>query len=422
MQRVLVLDKNKKPLMPCYPSRARELLRKKKAAVYRKYPFTIILKFREGGDVQETELKLDPGSKTTGIAVVANFKQGRTVIWSTNLAHRGHLVRHNLEQRLAIRRARRARNTRYRQARFLNRAVPKGWLPPSLLSRVANVSTWAKRLQKAIPITSIAVETVRFDMQKMQNPEISGVEYQQGKLEGYEVREYLLEKFSRTCAYCGKKEIPLQVEHIVPKSRGGTDRVSNLTIACEKCNLKKGTKTAEEFGHSEVQKQCLKPLKDASSVNATRYKIGEVLKELSLPISFWSGGRTKFNRCSQKYAKDHWIDAACIGETGEKVRIEDKLVALKITAMGRGNRQMCLMNKYGFPRTKAKSVKSVHGFQTGDLVKAVVLKGKKKGVYKGRVAIRESGNFNIKIGKDLIQGINWKYFTKLQGVDGYAYS
>ncbi|MEK7482931.1 MAG: RNA-guided endonuclease IscB, partial [Planctomycetota bacterium] len=315
--------------MPCYISRARELLKKRKAAVYRKYPFTIILKFREGGDVQETELKLDPGSKTTGIAVVANFKQGRTVVWSANLAHRGHIIKKSLDSRRAIRRSRRARNTRYRQARFLNRSVPKGWLPPCLLSRVNNVLTWARRLTRAIPISSIAVETVRFDMQKMQNPEISGIEYQQGKLEGYEVREYLLEKFSRTCAYCAKKDIPLQVEHIVPKSRGGTDRVSNLTIACEKCNLKKGTKTAEEFGHSEVQKQALKPLKDASAVNATRYKIGEVLKVFGLPISFWSGGRTKFNRCSQEYEKDHWIDASCVGKTGSCVNIPKNMEALK---------------------------------------------------------------------------------------------
>ncbi|MEK7486074.1 MAG: RNA-guided endonuclease IscB, partial [Planctomycetota bacterium] len=334
---------------------------------------------------------------------------------------RGHTIRHSLESRRGVRRGRRSRHTRYRPPRFLNRTRPEGWLSPSLMSRVFNVATWAKRLLGFLPISSMAIETVRFDFQKMLNPEITGVEYQQGTLEGYEIREYLLEKFKRTCVYCKKKEIPLQIEHMVPKSRGGTNRVSNLTLACEKCNSKKGTQTAEEFGYSEVQKQAKTPLKDACAVNATRYKVGEVLKALGLPVSFWSGGRTKFNRCAQGYKKDHWIDAACVGKTGEKVSIQNKLTALEITAMGRGSRQMCLMNRYGFPRTKAKKLKSVHGFQTGDIVKAVVPSGKKKGSYFGRVAIRESGSFNIKTKGATIEGISWKYCRKLQAVDGYAY-
>ncbi|MEK7483120.1 MAG: RNA-guided endonuclease IscB, partial [Planctomycetota bacterium] len=309
----------------------------------------------------------------------------------------------------------------YRQPRFLNRTRHTGWLPPSLMSRVFNVETWTKRVLRSFPITSIAVETVRFDFQKMVNPEITGVEYQQGELEGYEVREYLLEKFKRICAYCGKQGIPLQIEHIFPKSRGGSNRVSNLTISCAHCNDAKGTKTAEEFGHNEVQKQALAPLKDASAVNATRYKIGEILKKFGLPVSFWSGGRTKFNRCSQEYSKDHWVDAACVGETGEGVIIPKKLQALEITAFGRGSRQMCLMSRYGFPRTKPKKHKRVHGFQTGDLVKAVVLSGKKKGTYRGRVAIRESGSFNIKTKTATIEGVSWKHCRKLQAVDGYGY-
>jgi len=77
MQRVLVLDKNKKALMPCHPARAKELLDKGKAAVYRHFPFTIILKEREGGDTQPVALKIDPGSSTTGLALVADFKSGK---------------------------------------------------------------------------------------------------------------------------------------------------------------------------------------------------------------------------------------------------------------------------------------------------------------------------------------------------------
>ncbi len=189
------------------------------------------------------------------------------------------------------------------------------------MSRVFNVTTWALRLQKLAPLTGIAVETVRFDTQLMQNPDIAGVEYQQGTLAGYELREYLLQKWDRACAYCGAKNVPLQVEHIVPKTRGGSNRASNLTLACEPCNLKKNNRTAAEFGFPNIQKQAKLPLKDAAAVNATRYMIGDMLKILGLPVTFWSGGRTKFNRTRQGYPKAHWIDAACVGKSGVIVNL-----------------------------------------------------------------------------------------------------
>ncbi len=241
MQRVFVLSSSEDPLMPCHPARARELLRDGKAAVYRRIPFTIVLKHRADGDTQPVELKVDPGSKTTGIALVGEFKRGRRAIFGANLSHRGQAVKDALESRRSLRRSRRARKTRYRAPRFLNRTRPKGWLPPSLMSRVDNVQSWGNKLGKFSPLSALAVETVRFDMQKMENPEISGVEYQQGELIGYEVREYLLEKWGRKCAYCYKEGVPLEVEHIVPKSLGGSNRVSNLTLACRPCNEKKGS-------------------------------------------------------------------------------------------------------------------------------------------------------------------------------------
>ena len=101
--------------------------------------------------------------------------------------------------------------------------------------------------------------------------------------------------------------------------------MSNLTVACEDCNQSKNNLTAAEFGHPNIQKQALRPLKDAAAVNATRYAIGAALKTLGLPISFWSGGRTKFNRTQQCYPKAHWIDAACVGESGEHVRLDSSM-------------------------------------------------------------------------------------------------
>jgi 5-methylcytosine-specific restriction endonuclease McrA len=428
MQRVLVLDSNRKPLMPCHPARARKLLSSGKAAVYRRYPFTIILKHRFDGEVQPVELKLDPGSKTTGIALVAHFQKGREAIWAAHLHHRGEAIRLALEKRRGIRQSRRNRKTRYRPARFDHRRRPEGWLPPSLRSRVDNMKNWTIRLLQWVPITSIAVEVVRFDTQKMQNPEISGVEYQQGELQGYEVRQYLLEKWGRKCAYCDQEGVPLEVEHMVPRSKGGSNRVSNLTLACNSCNLEKGNRPIQEFLSDQPERlkrilvQAKQPLKDAAAVHATRWATGNALKSFGIPVRFSRGGRTQYNRSIQAYSKDHWIDAVCVGDTGECVRIPPNITPLHIMATGRGSRQMCRMDHYGIPRTSAKRFKRVKGFQTGDMVKAVVPTGKKAGVYIGRVAVRTSGSFNIKTEKGTVQGISYKYCRLLQRRDGYQYS
>ncbi len=132
--------------------------------------------------------------------------------------------------------------------------------------------------------------------------------------------------------------------------------MSNLTVACEDYNQRKNNLTAAEFGHPNIQKQALRPLKDAAAVNATRYAIGAALKTLGLPISFWSGSRTKFNRTQQCHAKAHWIDAACVGESGEHVRLDSSMQVMPVKATGHGSRQMCRMDRFGFPRLRLKQL------------------------------------------------------------------
>ena len=417
MQRVLVIDKTKKALMPCHPARARELLTAGKAAVHRRFPFTIILKEREGGDTQPVAFKVDPGSKTTGLALVADFQRGKCVIWGAELTHRGQSIREALLSRSQQRHARRARHTRYRPARFSHRCRSAGWLPPSLKSRIDTIWTWAVRLAWRCPITSISQELVRFDTQLMQNAEISGIEYQQGELQGYEVREYLLEKWGRQCAYCGAKDLPLEIEHITPKARGGSNRITNLSLACHDCNQTKGTQTAAEFGHPDIQAKAKRPLKDAAAVNATRWALFDRLKLTGLPVEAGTGGRTKFNRISQGYPKAHWIDAACVGESGTVVRLIPRLLPLLIKATGRQRRQMTLPDKHGFPRTKAKTSSTAYGFKTGDFVKAIVLTGKYAGTHVGRVAIRNRPSFALN-GFD----VHPKALKTLHHSDGYTYA
>ncbi|UCJ12263.1 MAG: HNH endonuclease [Phormidium sp. PBR-2020] len=419
---VFVLDRNRKPLTPCQPGVARSLLNAGKASVFRRYPFTIILNKEVDANPEPLELKLDPGSKVTGIAL----KQGNRIIFAAELQHRGQQIVEALRSRRQRRRSRRNRKTRYRPARFLNRTRSEGWLAPSLQHRVDTLMTWVNRFRRLAPVGHMAQELVRFDLQLMENPDISGVEYQQGALQGYEVREYLLEKWGRTCAYCGAKHVPLEVEHIQPRSKGGSDRVSNLTMACRSCNQAKGNGDIRDFlsGQPDVLSRLLRqaksPLKDAAAVNSTRWALFKALKATGVPVSTGTGGQTKFNRLRFNLPKAHWLDAACVGDVESLDIVTSK--PLLIIAKGHGTRRMCGTNKYGFP-TRHRSRRQIHnGFQTGDIVAATVTAGKKIGSHVGRVLCRASGSFDITTASGRVAGINHKYCKPIHRKDGYAYA
>ena len=424
MSHVFVLDTNKQPLPPVHAGRARILLRRGKAAVFRRYPFTIILKEAlPAPQAQELQLKIDPGSKLSGLAIV-NDLSGK-VIWAAELAHRGEAIKKALDGRRRVRRSRRSRKTRYRKTRFSNRARPKHWLPPSVEGRVANIRTWVRRLMRYCPITGISQELVKFDLQRMQNPDIVGIAYQQGELAGYEVREYLLQKWGRRCAYCDATEVPLEIEHILCRKRGGTNRVSNLTIACQPCNQRKGTQLIQDFLADQPERlkrllaQAKTPLKAAAASNATRWELYRRLQALGLPVEVGTGGRTKWNRTSRGLPKTHWRDAACVGASTPQTLHIVGVIPLLITATGRQARQMCLMAKHGFPRTRAKAQRLAYGFQTGDIVRAVIPSGMKKGTYQGKVAIRARGSFTI---SGQVQDIHHRFCSMVHRCDGYRYT
>lgn len=427
MSKIFIIDTNKRPLDPIHPAQARQLLRNKKAAIFKRFPFTLILKeSRTETPVSPLRLKIDPGAKYTGIALV-NDANGE-VVFAAEIKHRGFAIREALTSRRQLRRSRRNRKIRYRKPRFLNRTRPQGWLAPSLQSRIENIKTWLNRLCKFAPIEAISQELVKFDMQLIRNPDIQGKEYQQGTLAGYETRQYLLEKWNRECAYCGIKDVPLQIEHIHPKSKGGSNSITNLTLSCEKCNTKKGTTDINQFLKKDstrlnkILNQAKKPLADAAAVNTTRFALLETLKVTGLPVETGSGGLTKFNRTQQRLEKTHWIDAACVGKsTPEKIIIKG-VKPLLIQAVGHGSRQSCRTDKYGFPNRHVPREKIHFGFQTGDIVKAVVTTGKKVGKYFGKVAIRSSGSFNISTKNGLIQGISHKFCKRIHAKDGYSYA
>lgn len=433
---VFVLDRRGKALMPCSEKRARKLLDSGRACVVKLIPFVIRLKDRvvEDSNFQNITLKLDPGSKKTGIALVRDtltispetgeIQKGASVLTLAEIVHRGQQISKNLTARSQYRRRRRG-NLRYRSPRFLNRTKPKGWLAPSLQHRVDTTLSWVNRYRKWVPITSISMELVKFDMQKIENPNISGIEYQQGTLFGYEVKEYLLEKFNRTCVYCDVKDVPLNIEHLVPRSKGGSNRISNLAISCVPCNQQKKSQSLENFlvndtkRLTKIKAQIKKPLRDAAAVNSTSKALVNALIHTGLPVETASGGRTKYNRTRLGVPKTHALDAVCVGEIGSVEKWSMPTLVIKCT--GRGSYKRTRTDQYGFPRGYLLKDKSVQGFQTGDMIKAHVTKGKKVGVYIGRVAVRASGSFNIQTSTGLIQGISHRYCHMIQRADGYGY-
>jgi hypothetical protein len=171
---------------------------------------------------------------------------------------------------------------------------------------------------------------------------------------------------------------------------------------------------------NRILKNLQTPLKDAAAVNTTRWSLFEALKSLTLPLEVGSGGLTKWNRIRFQIPKTHALDAACVGKREDVQNWNCPILSIRCT--GRGSYQRTRLTKYGFPRGYLMRKKSVQGFQTGDLVHAEVPQGRHKGTYRGRVAIRASGSFNIQTQDRLIQGISHRYCRLIWRADGYSYS
>ena len=453
---VITLDKHKKPLGFTTEKRARQLMEQKRACIYRTYPMIIIMKdidVREKVAPPSCRIKIDPGSAYTGIAIIE--ENTNKVCLYMQIEHRGYDVKGNLDIRRIIRKNRRSRETWYRRPKFGNQtgdggtyqsSREEGWLPPSIKSIANNIINWVKKLKKWIRIESCSFEAVRFDTQKMDNKDIEGVEYQHGTLFGYEIKEYLLDRYGHTCQYCGgeSKDPILEWEHMKPKSRGGSDSVKNATLSCHRCNRDKDNLTPEEW--LEELKKVSKPTKlietriknipdvikhkvvgvsdrNCAWVNSSRRYIERHLFQIFETVECSSGGRTKYNRETLKLPKDHHYDALCVGTVPEKGYIDrTKGYVLYVKAMGRGTGFRGKINKCGIIIKKlAPRAKRVFGFMNGDIVSVDNPKGKYAGHYVGRVMVRKSGSFDIRTTQgDLITAPH-SCCKILQYVDGYQY-
>ncbi len=335
--KVFVVSLTGKPLMPTTPRRARIWLKTRRARIVNRDPFTIQLRFETTPYTQPVTVGVDTGSQSVGMAAVANGE----VLYQAEM-HLRTDISGKLIQRRRYRRTRRSRKTRYRAARWANRRRPSGWLPPSLRASAEATVNAVRFGALVLPVRQINVEIGSFDTQKMQNPEISGVSYQQGQLQGYLLREYLLTKWQRQCAYCQTSGVPLQVDHLIPKSRGGSDRASNLVMACDSCNKRKGTRTAEEFGYPEIQAQARVPLTAAAHVSAIKTTVVRHLAQQfgAEQVAVRYGYETKYQRIQVlKLPKSHANDAIAIAcEIGEVVK--PLAVVYQLRCVPRGHYQM----------------------------------------------------------------------------------
>ncbi len=433
---VFVLDKRKKPLMPCSNKRARLLLERGRARVHKLHPFTIRLvdRYVEDSVLQDLTVKIDPGSKGTGIALVretdittslGEIFRSVNILFLMELWYRGLQIHLNMKARTGHRRHRRNK-LRYRPARFNNRTKSPDWLPPSLMHRVETTITQVKRLMSLCPISRGVMELVSFDTRKLKDPKVKGSMYQKGPLYAKSLREYLFQKHQGKCFYCGNKSTHMELEHIVPRAKGGVSSVNNYVLACKECNIAKGTKSITEMLWDKpdilatLKDHYKTTYRDAAAVNSTKTLLLKKLRELLPDVETSTGAITAENRVRLGLPKHHCIDAACVGFVSN-VNLSNGMFKTDIFAMGRGKYSRTLLTEDGFPRGYSTRIKRHYGFQTGDICQAVVTVGKKIGTYVGRVAVRATGSFNIRTKNTLITDINHRFFKLLQNSNGYNY-
>lgn len=301
---VYVLNIEGKPLMPCSEAKARKLLKQNKAKIYKREPFTVQLLFECENQIQEISLGVDAGSKHIGLSATTHQKE----LYSADVELRNDIV-NLLSTRRENRRTRRNR-LRYRKPRFDNRVSSKrsGWLAPSVLNKIQTHLKVINDIHKFLPITKIIVETASFDVQKIKNPNISGVEYQQGKqLDFWNVREYVLWRDNHQCQYCkGKsKDSVLNVHHLESRKTGGNSP-DNLITLCETCHKK------YHSGEIQLKQKRGQTFRDTAFMGIMRWSFYEKLKELYLNVSMTYGYITKNTRIINNLPKEHYIDARCI--------------------------------------------------------------------------------------------------------------
>ena len=316
--KVYVINKHGRPLMPCSPSKARHLLDGGKAKVKKRTPFTIQLLYGSSSYTQKVILGVDAGSKTIGLSA----STAKEELFAANVTPRNDIVE-LLSTRREFRKARRNRKTRYRKPRFNNRvhSKRKGWLAPSVETKIQEHITVIKRVCKILPVAKVVIETAEFDLQLLKavadgKPVPQGEDYQKGEMLGhYNVRQYVLWRDGYACQCCGvhsdkNKEVKLHVHHLESRKVGG-NAPDNLITLCDNCHEKIHKSLIKK---TEFKKRKRSSTRDAAFMGIMRKTLIQRLQsELSIPILETKGYITKATR--EKIlvlAKSHTNDALAI--------------------------------------------------------------------------------------------------------------
>lgn len=397
---VYVLNKHGEPLMPCKPRKARKLLENKKAKVIQRTPFTIQLLYGSSGYKQSVNLGVDAGSKYIGLSATTNKKE----LYKATVDLRQDIPK-LLEKRHNYRRSRRNRKLRYRPARFNNRGK-KGKLAPSIQHKMDSHLTMINKVCSIIPVENIIVETAEFDMHKLKNPKVSGIEYQNGDEKGFHnVKQAVLSRDNYTCQICGAKHAKFEVHHIKFKSQGGSNRIDNLVTLCKDCHSK------IHKGELKFNKK-VKSFKHASHINIFRKKLVESLKIEFDNVYETYGYLTKYTREKKGIDKSHSNDAFVIAGNLEAEQMDVEYLYRKVR---RHNRQIHKVKPIkGGKRKRNQSSYIVNGFRRFDKV-----------IYNNIVcfitAKRSSGSFQLKTfdGEIIRQGASSKNLRLLEPVKGW---
>lgn len=373
---VYVINKHGKPLMPCKPRKARILLKHGKAKVVKREPFTIQLLYGSSGYKQPISLGIDAGSKHIGVSATTE----KEVLFEAEVELRNDIVK-LLADRRQYRRSRRSRKTRYRQARFLNRKKPKGWLAPSVEYKIKSYLKIIAIVHKMLPITKTTIEVAQFDIQKIKNPDIQGKEYQEGDQLGFwNNREYVLWRDGHKCqGRTNCKNKVLNVHHIESRKTGG-DAPNNLITLCEKCH--------DDFhaGKLKLNLKRGKSYRDAAFMGIMRWTVYARLRALYSNVSLTYGYITKNTRATNQLLKSHITDARCI--SGNSLA-EPSGSYYYFKQVRKQNRQLHKANPKKGIRQANKAPRYVHGFQLFDKVE---YKGQECFIF-GR---RSSGYFDLR--------------------------
>jgi N6-L-threonylcarbamoyladenine synthase len=390
--RVFVISQRNVPLMPTYPRAARLLLKQGKARLVSATPFTIQLLYPTGETVQPISLGIDPG--TRHIAVSATT--AKNVLFEAEIVIRTD-IQDLLATRKALRSTRRGRKTRYRPARFLNRTKPKGWLAPSVQNKVDQHVKIIKLVHRLLPIANQTLELAQFDIQKIKNPDIEGVEYQQGPLLNFlNVKAYCLARDNHTCQACKGKsgDKKLNAHHCETRKTGG-DSPDNLITLCSTCH---GSIHKEKL--TALFKRRSKSFRDASQMNIMRSFIYEAIKAIDPNTTITYGYITKHVRDINNLDKSHMVDARCI--SGNALATSTTQYTMKqVRGQNRQLHKATIVK--GGKRQANKAAKFVFGFQLFD---KVIYKGQECFVF-GR---RNSGYFDIRLldGTVVCRSANYK--------------